>query len=297
MTSAIENTALSARNSILRAYIQPISSHIKKNETVNVTLTIKMVPRNGNETTNISDSILAGQQVISVSHDSDGWAELNVTKGVIEIWPLSMNYEEVQVIIIAEVDCIEQKMVPFEFVNPAEIPLDKPLRREHYLPFQPFLVINADNEMKQNLLRQQQEEAVNGQQTDDTSSSAYINELLQYSEMSIRSKRQSTSDICSRSSYTVNLTALVSPQHIILPQEIDIFKCSGACDLSHTNMTTHAKIIALANHLFPQPVNATYPCCVPTKYDTVILLILSVDNGALLMLGLNEFVATECGCR
>ena len=208
MASEIGNTALSVRSSILRAYIQPISRHIKNNETVNVTLTIKMVPRNGNETTNNSDSILAGQQIISVSHDSDGWAELNVTKGAIDIWPLSKNYDEVQVIIIAEVDCIEQKMVPFKFVNPAEIPLDKPLRREHYLPFQPFLVINADNEMTKNRLRQQQEEAVNGQQTDDTSSSDPINELLQYSETSIRSKRQSIPDICSRSSYTVNLNAI-----------------------------------------------------------------------------------------
>jgi hypothetical protein len=271
---ASENTPLSIRSGILRAYIQPISRYIKSNKIVNVALTIKMVPRDGNDITNRGDwnnSILAGQQVISVSHDSDGWAELNVTEGVNEIWPLRKNYAEVQVIIIAEVDCIEQKMVPFKFINPAEIPLDKPLRREHYLPFQPFLIINADNEMTK--------------------------KLLQHTEMSIRSKRQSTPDICSRSSYTVNLTALVSPHHIILPQEIDIFKCSGACDLSHTNMTTHAKIIALANHLFPQPVNATYPCCVPTKYDTVILLILSVDNGALLMLGLNEFVATECGCR
>ena len=246
-----------------------------------------MIPRNGNETTNSSDSILAGQQVISVSHDSDGWAELNVTKGAIDIWPLSKNYAEVQVIIIAEVDCIEQKMVPIKFVNPAEIPLDKPLRREHYLSFQPFLVINADNEMKKNLLRQQQEEAVNEQQTDDTSSTDPINELLQYSETSIRSKRQSIPDICSRSSYTVNLTALFP--YIILPEEIDIFKCSGACVLSRTSMSRHAKIMAHFS------VNATYPCCVPTKYNTIEVLIRK--NRELHIEELGAVIATECGCR
>ena len=240
MANEIGNTPLSIWSGILRVYIQPISRHIKSNKIVNVALTIKMVPRDGNDITNRGDwsnSILAGQQVISVSHDSDGWAELNVTEGVNEIWPLRKNYAEVQVIIIAEVDCIEQKMVPFKFINPAEIPLDKPLRREHYLPFQPFLIINADEMTKK---------------------------LLQHTEMSIRSKRQSTPDICSRSSYTVNLTALVPS--IILPQEIDIFECSGTCDfpaIFDTNFTSHANIVALSQHLSPQPVNATYPCCVP----------------------------------
>ena len=270
---ASENTPLSIRSGILRAYIQPISRHIKNDETVNVALTIKMVPRDGNDITNLGDwsnSILAGQQVISVSHDSDGWAELNVTEGVNEIWPLRKNYAEVQVIIIAEVDCIEQKMVPFKFINPAEIPLDKPLRREHYLPFQPFLIINADNEMTK--------------------------KLLQHTEMSIRSKRQSTPDICSRSSYTVNLTALLPI--IIQPQEIDIFECSGTCDypdIFGTNTTSHANFVALSQHFSPQPVNTTSPCCVPTKYDTIEVL--TRDDTGLFILEFSDLVATECGCR
>jgi hypothetical protein len=298
VTSAIENTALSVRNSILRAYIQPISSHIKKNETVNVTLTIKMVPRNGNETTNISDSILAGQQVISVSHDSDGWAELNVTEGATEIWPLRKNYTEVQVIIIAEVDCIEQKKVPIKLVNPAEIPLDKPLRREHYLPIQPFLVINTDNKITQTLL--QQEEAMNKQRTDDNSSSDYIIDEL-YPATSTHSKRH-TSNSCSRSNFTVNLIALGVP-HIVWPLEINIFKCSGICNLATLSKlgTNHAKIMAHVHNqqqLSPQPsVTATYPCCVPTKYNTVYLLIQAEDHTATGVKSFNELIASECGCR
>ena len=82
--------------------------------------------------------------------------------------------------------------------------------------------------------------------------------------------------------------------YIILPQEIDIFKCSGACVLSRTNMTTHAKIIALANHLFPQQVNATYSCCVPTKYDTTVVLLRSGNE---LYIEELSAIATECGCR
>ena len=49
------------------------------NKIVNVALTIKMVPRDGNDITNRDDwsnSILAGQQVISVSHDC--WLDLSV---------------------------------------------------------------------------------------------------------------------------------------------------------------------------------------------------------------------------
>jgi hypothetical protein len=294
----IGNTALSVRSSILRAYIQPISRHIKNNETVNVTLTIKMVPRNGNETTNNSDSILAGQQVISVSHGSDGWAELNVTEGATEIWPLRKNYTEVQVIIIAEVDCIEQKKVPIKLVNPAEIPLDKPLRREHYLPIQPFLVINTDNKITQTLL--QQEEAMNKQRTDDNSSSDYIIDEL-YPATSTHSKRH-TSNSCSRSNFTVNLIALGVP-HIVWPLEINIFKCSGICNLATLSKlgTNHAKIMAHVHNqqqLSPQPsVTATYPCCVPTKYNTVYLLIQAEDHTATGVKSFNELIASECGCR
>lgn len=302
VASEIQNAPLSVRSSILRAYVQPIGRHIQNNETVNVTLTTRMVPRNGNGTTNSSDwsnSIFAGQQVISVSQGSDGWAELNVTEGAIEIWPLRKNYTEIQVIITAEVDCINQKKVPFNFVNPAEIPLEKPLRRERHLPIQPFLVINADNEITKTVL-QQQDEAATGQGSDDNSGNDYINEEL-YPDTSTHSKRQVQSS-CSRSNYIVDLFELGLP-HVVFPRELNISKCSGTCNNRATISrlgTNHAKIMA---HIYNMeqssqaPVTATYPCCVPTKYDIVNLLMAAEDGTATGLQSFHELMATECGCR
>lgn len=300
VASEIQDTALNVKNSILRAYVQPIGRHIPNNETVNVTLTVRMVPRNGTGPTNNSDwsnSIFAGQQVISVSHSSDGWIDLNVTEGAIEIWPLRKDYTEVQVIIIAEVDCNEQRKVPFNFVNPAEIPLDKPLRRARHLPIQPFLVINANNEVTQTVLRQQ-EETVSGQH-DNSYGSDYINSEL-YSETSTQSKRQASAS-CSRSNYIVDLVELGLP-HIVFPQELNISKCAGTCNNRATISalgTNHAKIMA---HIYNMeqaspPVTATYPCCVPTKYDIVHLLMQAEDSTATGVKSFNELMATECGCR
>ena len=299
MASEIENAALSVKNSILRAYIQPIGRHIPNNETVNVTLTTRMVPRNKNTTTNSSDwsnSIFAGQQVISVSHSSDGWAELNVTEGAIEIWPLRKDYTEVQVIITAEVDCINQKKVPFNFVNPAEIPFEKPLRRERHLPIQPFLVINADNEITKTVLQQQQEQDVAGQ---GDYGSDYINEEL-YSDTSTHSKRQTIAS-CSRSNYIVDLVELGLP-HIVFPRELNISKCSGTCNNRATISTlgtNHAKIMAHIYNLEQSspPVTATLPCCVPTKYEVVHMIMAAEDSTATGVQSFNELVATECGCR
>ena len=258
-----------------------------------------MVPRNRNSTTNSSDwsnSIFAGQQVISVSHSSDGWAELNVTEGVIEIWRLRKNYTEVQVIITAEVDCINQRKVPFNFVNPAEISFDKPLRRERHLPIQPFLVVNADNEITQTVLQQQQDGDVTGQ---GDYGSDYINEEL-YSDTSTHSKRQATAS-CSRSNYIVNLVELGLP-HIVFPQELNISKCSGTCNNRATISalgTNHAKIMAHIYNLEQSspPVTATLPCCVPTKYEVVHMIMAASDSTATGIQSFNELKATECGCR
>ena len=130
-----------------------------------------MIPYNENGTPNTSDlgdGVIARQKVVSVSRGSDGWMELNVTKGVEGILPQMQikNCTDIQVIIKAEVDCNNQKKVPFFFMNPAEIPLDQVIRRERQMDNQPFLVVFGDNEETKEALRKKQ---VIGSGVDDRS--------------------------------------------------------------------------------------------------------------------------------
>lgn len=286
---------LSVRSSILRAYIQIINRHVEENEHVNVTLTVMMVPRNSvtNGTINSSDwseGVLAGQQVVTVSRGSDGWAEINVTEGAERIWPLIHNNTEVQVVIKAEVNCSEQKKVPFNFINPAEISLERQNRRDRHLDIQPFLVIFTDNEETLTLL---QEQSVIGE--DDENRENNIPRNVLFPDLSKRSVSSYTE--CSISNYVVDLHALDLNQ-VVFPRHVNISKCSGSC--SHPNTidrlgSNHAKIMGGAH--IRRISGATRPCCVPTKYETVSLLMQSIDRTADAIISYNHFIATQCGCR
>ena len=306
MLDEIQESELSIRSSILRAYIQIISRHIEPDSTVDVNVTVLMVPHTN--FTNISEwsdetAIVAGQQVLTVAHDSDGWAELNITAGIQEIWPVLQYYSELQVILKAEVNCVEQRKVPFNFVNPAEIPTEQQNRRERHMDIQPFLVVFASNQKIQAALEQPEEEAATGQASNSTFRD--IGDMLTYDDPpSPASKRSADDDgFCSISDYIVDLHAL-GLTNIIAPIAINISKCSGICNDRNTIInlgTNHAKIMtSIYNRELiesPNSVTATPPCCVPSKYKIVYFLMTTLDGTALGIKGHDELVATECGCR
>lgn len=268
-----------------------------------------MVPRNDNNSTNssdFSDAMIAGEQVLEVQHGSDGWVELNVTDGIQAIWPLMYNYSQVQVIIKSEVNCIGQKKVPFNFINPAEISLEQENRRTRHLDIQPFLVVFADN-IETRAVLQEEEEVVTGQTDDGNNTYQDIGELLYYDSGSAPTKRSTGS--CQISSYIVNLHAL-GVTNVVAPVEVNISKCAGSCthrDTINSLGTNHARIMNSIYHLEQaameaQPdagysITATLPCCVPTKYEIVYLIMNTLDGTATGLKSHNHLAATECGCR
>ena len=286
-SSAIQS--LNVRNSTLHAYIQTIDRNFNSDEPVSVTLTVTMIPRRENGTSNpsdLSDGVVASQEVVNISRVSDGWMELNVTKGVENILPQMQieNYADIQVIIKAEVNCNNQK-VPFNLINPAEIPLEQ---EERQLNNQPFLVVFGDNEeTKEALRKQKEEEVVEG-------------EMQVYDGPLKRSTSTHSHSSCQISSYILDFHEF-GLTHVIQPRSIDISKCSGICNGEHVINrlgTNHAKMMANSYNqqmLSEEPVTATVPCCVPTKYETVVLLVR--DNSALFITCLSSLKATECRCR
>ena len=295
----MDSPLLDVESGKLRAYIQIISRHISEGASVDVNVTVFMVPRH-NATANITDwseGVFAGQQVLTVSHGSDGWVELNVTEGAREIWPNLTSYSEVQVIIKAEVNCTGKKKVPFNFINPAEIPLEQENRRARHLDFQPFFVVFANNrETLQTLLSE--DEDVGGEESGNVTFRELGDELFP-------EKRSADSDECSIERYVVNLHEL-GLTYIIFPTTLNISKCAGNCNNRNTINrlgTNHAKIMmaiynAEINTVPPlDEVTATPPCCVPTDYRVVYFLVSPLDGTAAAVKSHNHLVATRCGCR
>ena len=295
----------------MRAYTQIINRHIGQNETISVNLTVTMIPRNNNETTNISDwseGVYAGQHNLTIAQGSGGWIELNVTEGAEVVWPLMKNFTEVQVIIKAEVNCANQKKIPFNFINPAEISLEHENRRLRHLDIQPFLVIFADNKETRALLQQETEEVATGQGEESNSTFPDIGDMLfPSSAPSKRSSDLADDSPCSLSTFVVNLHEL-GLTNVQAPLELNISKCSGGCtDRLTVNRlgTNHAKIMASIYNreqleLQSNPdyeVTATPPCCVPTTYSVVTFLISTLDGTATGLKSHNHLRATACGCR
>ena len=296
MSTAMLEKEFEVSRGILRAYIQVIPRHVRAEGSVDVTLTIKMNTKNASGTWNKSQEVFVGQEIITITRDSDQWLELNVTNGITAVWPRVMTSSDVQVTIQAQVNCVGQKKVPFNFINPAEISLDQNKRRERLLEFQPFLVVFADHQFTKTQLMKN--DFVHGEVAESTGGDIFAET---YDE---RQKRSAQSSHCSLTNYSVNLHAL-GLTRILAPVRINIYKCSGSCSHSvlrrHSRLgTNHAKIMASLHLAQSQNQNVTTadaPCCVPTDYDIVYLFLTSDDGSSSEIRPYNNFVAKKCGCR
>ena len=127
-------------------------------------------------------------------------------------------------------------------------------------------------------------------------------EALQQDEVTYNSPSRRSTSSCQISSYVVDLHEL-GLTNVIEPRYIDISKCSGNCNerrVINRLGTNHAKIMANNYNQqihFGEPVTATVPCCVPTKYESVSLRMRSLDGTDIVTKTEKHLKATECGCR
>lgn len=300
----MDSTLLEVDNGKLRAYIQTINRHITEGSSVDVTITAYMFPRNNASTnvtfnnTDFSEAVVAGEDTVSVTRDSDDWIELNVTEGFLDIWSSMPNNTEIQVILKAEVNCVEQKKVPINFVNPAEIPLEQENRRARHMDLQPLLVVFANNYESKKVLNREDEEEVMGEADNSTRS------VIDIDNLNVRAKRSSNSE-CSLENYVVNLHNL-GLANVVAPAELNISRCAGNCNnrlIINRLGTNHAKIMMamynaqISAGISADQATATAPCCVPTKYLVGYLLMNTHDNTVTMMRSYNKLIARECGCR
>ena len=268
----------------------------------------------GNTTQAPSRSSSAQLQSVNVSSESNGWLELDVTAALSEVWPPTENQTLAEVRLVAEVDCETFRKVPLNFVNPAEISLERTTRRERHLALQPLLLVFSDDGHVKEQIAKGQEEIEMGDETFE------VRGAEDFEKRRRRRKRQSPSpedDPCRVEDFTVNFADL-GLNNIISPLSANIKRCAGNC--SHSALkapsadpnlaTNHAKIMASAQILYilqkfqngssMYAVEPKEPCCVPVEYSPKYLIRQQHTEGTDFAIELKlfpNFVVERCGCR
>ena len=308
--SSIPPERIPLKEGRLRPYLQVINRHVEGGKVVPVQLSIELNTFiGGNTTAAPSRSSYAQLQSINVSSESNGWLELDITTAVSQVWPPTENQTLVEVRLIAEVDCDTNRKVPLNFVNPAEISLERTTRREKHLDYQPLLLVFSDDGHVKEQIAKGQEEIEMGDETFEVQGAEDIDK---------RRRRQVSpeNDPCRVENFTVNFEDL-GLHNIIVPQWANIKRCAGNCShpalkaASDPNLATnHAKIMASAQILYilqrfqdgssMYTVEPKEPCCVPGEYSPKYLIRQQHTEGTDFAIELKlfpNFVVERCGCR
>ena len=280
--------------SIIRAHLQVIPRLIKSHPiTVNITITAKLQNQDS------SQYVFAGRDEIDVTAGSNGWVELNVTEGINKLWPLIANSTSenvnIEFVIKLQVDCIKTKKVPANFVEPTSIKLTQTKRRQRHTALQALLLVFVSDEENKEIMRQEKEQNNNMADSQE--------------ESRVRTSRSvgSSTPVCQREDFLVQFSDL-QLHYILAPVFYNAYRCSGSC--SHEVLsandhlgTNHAKLMASAKLVNEIPDNNIVfqkkprdPCCSPTKYDSLPLLI-SRGMDSLEVVPYPAMIVSECGCR
>ena len=249
----------------LRAYLQTIPRLVRGGQTVPMRVTINASLLNSNS----SQSVFAGEHHINVTSASNGWVDLNITQGIQELWPPRKEEHVVEFTLTLSVGCKHYKKVPATFVNPAEIPLKNAKRRERHRVLQPMLLVHLSDMQVKEMVKSGEQQTLPGGE-----------EEIVLSEGDTQSER--------RKRYNAK-------------------RCTGSC--SHTMLarrgqagTNHAKIMASAkavSQVYPSVVfrhPPRDPCCVPTKYKSLSLIV-TRGEGIIELEVYPAMIVEECGCR
>ena len=303
----VANTTTQTLNkSIIRPYMQMIGRLIEDHETIPVNISVSLRLLHKNMSADPERSVPSAShliQTIEVTTKSEGWMEFDITPAVQSVWTISeVKLLIVEVTLRMEVDCVNHRKVPLQFVNPAEVELHKTYRREKFTTLQPLLVVYLEDHLVKEKLYTEKRLA------DEEREMALNGNMIDVNKTATRQKRSAT--LCGIQSYVVNFTEL-HLDYIINPTTMDVNRCIGSCaaddiDPHPTIATNHARIKASAKKLYDyrlfKSANSTmynyvhsYPCCAPIEYESRYITIAFV--GSVYSQLFPDVVAKRCGCR
>ena len=289
-----EKNTLPVQKGVLRAYLKPNPRLLKGDRPVSVDIEIRV------GLTGDSESVQAGQVTVEVTRTTS-WLEMDVTRGVQQLWPPVPYNHEVEFTLLLSVNCKDVKKVPAFFIDPTEIKLSKTKRRERYSSFQPLFLVFFNDELVKDLVR-------NGTNPVDPPLDGYSDLEGVHEQNNVehvtREKRNSKSP-CKVDSFSVNFHDL-HLYYVSVPVAYNARQCTGSC--SHYVLTeqdklgtNHAKIMASAYAVSKHDPTVGFlheprePCCVPTRYSSMTLV---VDIGGILKFIVYPAMRVEtCGCR
>ena len=176
----------------------------------------------------------------------------------------------------------ENRPVPLELSNPVTLDLDDPRREQE----QAFLVVFANDMAVRRRIHTESEPV-------DNSTLPKIN----IEKRAVRSSHNSLG--CGLVNYTINFTEL-GLHYVIAPPSVNIMRCQGSCSVAHIGLvpSTHsAQLLASARtyytYIGPAARAPVGPCCNPTEYESMYLLVV----GSTMLLQLEaELKVKNCIC-
>lgn len=286
LQASLQHNGMQLQKGIFRVYGNVIKRYLKQQTSINTQISSSFILQKSNS--NSTQTIFGGQDNIVVTVDSEGWIELNVTCGLQEIQSLGTEIEDTFYLTVTiSVDCKGDRKVPMTLADPASVPLSQTRRRQRLTNHQPMLLVYLSDEILKTEIQQEAEPPTVGENID-------VDHI----------EKRATSG-CHVEDFLVNFQN-IELTYVLAPFEYNAHKCVGSCAHSvlrrQGNLATnHAKIMASAvafqdyNPQTPFHHQPTDPCCVPTKYESMSLLIF-IDN-ELNYAVYPTMVVTACGCR
>ena len=245
----------------------------------------------------------AGTTELSVTAESAGWVELNITKGVKSLWPPSLNQTQVEVTVLARTDC--RKKAPVHFEDPTSVPLLQDRRRRRLSTLQPLLLVYlSDEELREAVINQTATTSGQDDPSSDISNTAGAGEGGEAAAEGRRKRRQASEE-CHVEDFQIDFHDL-NLNYILAPASYNARRCMGSC--SHQTLNDHgtlgnnyAKIMASAAYLErirpgTYPKVPKEPCCVPVRYSS-LPLVTPREDSSLMYVVYSHMVVEECGCR
>lgn len=297
VSESLKHKVLPVGKAILRAYLKVIPRLLNPHSPIPVSVDIYMKRQGSNDT---SLGVLARQFQISATAESAGWIEMDVSSGVRVLWPVTSDDSRLEITVILRTDCRVSRKVPVIFEDPSTISLHQLRRRQRLYAFQPIFLVYISDEAVKDEVRKETLASLNSHKyyNDDVSNLEEENRN--------RQRRQANYQPCRVEDFEVVFGDL-NLDYILAPHSYNARQCSGSC--SHQTITTngalannHAKIMASAavlSQLKPGKFvkEPKVPCCVPSKYSSMTLIIPNVKQGGIKYVVYSHMIVTECKCR
>lgn len=272
----------------MRAHTKVIRRLLNQNGPTPVSADVYMKHQGHNGT---SLGVHAGELQLSVTAAS--WVEIDISEGVRSLYPPRSGETHVQINVIFRTNKCK---VPVIFEDPTSISLHQTARRQRLSAMQPLFLVYLSDEKIKEVIRN---DAI-------TSGEDYeFNNSMPDLEDSVERRKRDVEGACGIEDFKVVFSDL-HINYVYAPYSYNAKQCKGSC--SHSTLgsksalaNNHAKIMAGAAavaerepHKFLREPNG--PCCVPTKYSALTLVIPKPDGSITYSL-YSHMVVTECRCR